>query len=124
MGFAIAVASLASLPPLFFVGRLLDAWGRRPAATVIFLGLAASVVAAYQMQALWLLTLALAVALFSVSAAFAVLNSFTTELFPTDCRAEAFAWANNLLGRSAYVVGPAVVSAAASTIGWGNAISP
>ena len=123
VGFTIAVGALASLPPLFFVGRALDAWGRRPAAAVIFLGLAASVVAAYQVHALWLLTLALAVALFSVSAAFAVLNSFTTELFPTDCRAEAFAWANNLLGRSAYVVGPAVVGAAASTIGWGNAIS-
>src|SRR3990172_5694102 len=90
VGFTIAVAALASLPPLFFVGRLLDAWGRRPAAAVIFLGLAASVVAAYQVHALWLLTLALAVALFSVSAAVAVLNSFTTELFPTDCRAEAF----------------------------------
>jgi hypothetical protein len=38
-------------------------------------------------------------------------------LVATDCRAEAFAWANNLLGRSAYVVGPAVVGAAASTIG-------
>ncbi len=123
MGFAIAVASLASLPPLFFVGRLLDTWGRRPAATVIMLALAASVVAAYQLRALWLLTLALAVAVFSVSATFAVLNSFTTELFPTDCRAEAFAWANNLLGRIAYVVGPAVVGAAASTIGWGDAVS-
>ncbi len=123
VGFAIAVASLASLPPLFFVGRLLDTWGRRPAATVIMLALAASVVAAYQLRALWLLTLALAVAVFSVSATFAVLNSFTTELFPTDCRAEAFAWANNLLGRIAYVVGPAVVGAAASTIGWGDAVS-
>jgi putative MFS transporter len=70
-----------------------------------------------------MLTLALAVALFSISAAFAVLSSFTTELFPTDCRAEAFAWANNLLGRGGYVVGPAVVGAAASTIGWGNAVS-
>lgn len=123
VGFAFGVAALASLPPLFFVGRLLDAWGRRPAATVILLAMACSVVAAYQLQGLWPLTLALAVFVFSVSAAFTVLNSFTTELFPTECRAEAFAWANNLLGRSGYVVGPAIVGAAAGTIGWGSAIS-
>lgn len=123
VGFAIAIAALASLPPLFLVGRLLDRWGRRPAATVIFFGLAAAVVAAYQLHGLWPLTLALAVTLLSVPAAFIVLNSFTTELFPTDCRAEAFAWANNLLGRSAYVVGPLAVGAAASTIGWGDAVT-
>jgi putative MFS transporter len=123
VGFSMAVAALASLPPLFFVGWALDAWGRRPAAAVIFVGMAASVVAASQLHAPWLLTLALAVAVFCIAAAFAVLNSFTTELFPTDCRAEAFAWANNLLGRSGYVVGPAVVGATASTLGWGNVIS-
>jgi putative MFS transporter len=123
VGFMIAVASLASLPPLFYVGRSLDAWGRRPAAAVIFLAMAASVVAVYQVHAPWLLTVALSVMLFSVPAAFAVLSAFTTELFPTDCRGEAFAWANNLLGRSAYVVGPAAVGAAASSIGWGAAVS-
>jgi MFS transporter, putative metabolite:H+ symporter len=123
VGLSMAVAALASLPPLFFVGWALDAWGRRPAAAVIFVGMAASVVAASQLHAPWLLTLALAVAVFCIAAAFAVLNSFTTELFPTDCRAEAFAWANNLLGRSGYVVGPAVVGATAGTLGWGNVIS-
>ena len=123
MLFRSAIAALASLPPLFFVGRLLDSWGRRPAATVILLGMAVSVVAAYQLHALPMLTLALAVFVFCVSAAFTVLNSFTVELFPTDCRAEAYAWANNLLGRSGYVLGPAVVGAAAGTYGWGDTIS-
>jgi putative MFS transporter len=123
VGFMIATASLVSLPPLFFVGRLLDAWGRRPAAAVILLALAASVVAAYQAHGTWLLTAALAVALLAVPAAFALLNAFTTELFPTDCRSEAFAWANNLLGRIGFVVGPPVVGAAADEIGWGAAVS-
>jgi putative MFS transporter len=96
---------------------------RRPAATLIFVGMAAAIVAAYQLHALTSLTAALAVFVFCVSAAFTVLNSFTTELFPTDCRAEAFAWANNLLGRSGYVFGPAIVGAAAGAVGWGTAIS-
>jgi MFS transporter, putative metabolite:H+ symporter len=123
VGSAFAIAAIVSLPPLFLVGRALDAWGRRPAAAVIFLGMAVSVVAAYQLRSLPLLTAALAVFVFCVAAAFTVMNSFTTELFPTDCRAEAFAWANNLLGRSGYVFGPAIAGAAAGAIGWSNAIS-
>jgi MFS transporter, putative metabolite:H+ symporter len=123
VGSAFAIAALVSLPPLFFIGRLLDSWGRRPAATMIFLGMASSVVAAYQLHALTSLTLALAIFVFCVSAAFTVMNSLTTELFPTDCRAEAFAWSSNLLGRSGYVFGPAIVGAAAGTLGWGNAVS-
>ncbi len=59
----------------------------------------------------------------SVSATFAVLNAFTTELFPTERRAEAFAWANNLLGRVGYVLAPALVGALAGRVGWGNAVS-
>ena len=59
----------------------------------------------------------------SASAVFAVLDALTTELFPTDRRAEAFAWANNLLGRSGLVIAPALVGASAGRIGWGDAVA-
>jgi putative MFS transporter len=123
VGLVIAVASLVSLPALFVIGRLLDRWGRRPGATILLVALAVSVVCAYRPGGLWWLTMSLTVALFSVSAVFAVLNAFTTELFPTERRAEAFAWANNLLGRFGYVAAPALVGALAGRIGWGNAVS-
>lgn len=60
--------------------------------------------------------------MFSVSAVLPVLNAYTTELFPTELRGDAFAWANNLLGRIGYVLAPPIVGAAASQVGWGPAV--
>jgi putative MFS transporter len=123
VGVAIAVGSLGSLPLVFLVGRLFDGWGRRPAAALICLLLAASVVAAYQVSGYWFLVGALTVAIFANASVLSLLNSFTTELFPTERRGDAFAWANNLLGRIGYVIGPVVVGAAAGVMGWSNSVS-
>jgi MFS transporter, putative metabolite:H+ symporter len=123
VGLAIAIASLASLPALFLVGRLFDGWGRRPGATILLLALSASVVCAYQLDGFWWLTVSLTGVVFAVPAVFAVLNALTTELFPTEFRAEAFAWANSLLGRIGFVMGPALVGALAGRIGWGDAVA-
>ena len=123
VGASIAIASLVSLPLVFLVGRLLDGWGRRPGAVLIFTLLAGSVVAAYQLHSYVALTAALTVAIFAVSAALVVLNNFTTELFPTGIRSDAFAWSNNLLGRIGYVIAPALVGWTAQRTGWGTAVS-
>jgi len=93
----------------FGAGKLLDLWGRKAGGAVIYLCLAAGVAGAYQLHGVWPLTAALTLALFGVSAQPAVLNAYTTELFPTEVRGEAFGWSNNLLGRIGYVVGPALV---------------
>ena len=123
VGASIAIASLVSLPLVFLVGKLLDVWGRKPGATLIYVLLAISVVAAYQLHGYWPLTIALTGAIFSAASVLAVLNSFTTELFPTELRSDAFAWSNNLLGRIGYVIAPAIVGWAAGNIGWGSAVS-
>lgn len=120
---AVTLAALVSLPLVFAVGRLFDGWGRRPSAVLILSLLAASVVAAYQLTGYWLLTAVLTIAVFANASVLSLLNSFTTELFPTEWRGDAFAWANNLLGRIGYVIGPIVVGFAAGQIGWGNAVS-
>jgi putative MFS transporter len=52
-----------------------------------------------------------------------VLNAFTAELFPTELRGDAFAWANNLLGRVGYVLAPLGVGLAADGLGWGPAVA-
>jgi MFS transporter, putative metabolite:H+ symporter len=123
VGWAIALASIVSLPALFLVGRIFDGWGRRPAAALLLLGFAFSVVGAYRLHSVPLLTVCLAGVVFCVSATFSVLDAFTTELFPTEKRAEAFAWANNLLGRVGFVLAPAIVAALAGHVGWGHAVS-
>lgn len=123
VGKAVAIASLAAMPLVFMVGKLFDVWGRRPGATVIYgLGVV-FVVFAYQAHGFWLLTVSLMGAIFTAIALLTLLNTFTTELFPTEMRADAFAWANNLLGRIGYVVAPWVVGSVAGVIGWGDAVS-
>lgn len=123
VGLAVAIASLIALPFVFSVGKLLDKWGRRKGAVLIYGVAAVFVVMAYQLSGFWLLTGCLMAAIFAAIALLTLLNAFTTELFPTEMRADAFAWSNNLLGRIGYVIAPWVVAEAAERIGWGNAVS-
>jgi putative MFS transporter len=123
VGAAVAVAAVLSLPPAFAAGKLLDVIGRRPSAVLIYLLTAGGTLIGYQAHSYWVLTAAMTVAIFGGVALLTLLNAFTTELFPTDRRADAFAWSNNLLGRVGYVIAPAFVGAAAGVIGWGNAVS-
>jgi putative MFS transporter len=120
---ALAIASLIAMPFIFSVGKLLDVWGRRRSAVLIYSVSAVFVVLAYQLTSFWILTVCLAFAIFAAIALLALLNAFTTELFPTDLRADAFAWSNNLLGRIGYVIAPVIVANAAETFGWGPSVS-
>ncbi len=45
------------------------------------------------------------------------MNSYSSELFPTQYRGTAYAWANNLLGRLGYVVSPVIVGLLVSETG-------
>jgi len=123
VGKAIALASVGALPFVFSIGKLLDKWGRRKGAVLIYVICGVSVVLTYQLHNFWLLTASLMWAIFGAIALLSLLNVYTTELFPTDMRADAFAWANNLLGRIGYVLAPVLVGRAAARIGWGNAVS-
>jgi MFS transporter, putative metabolite:H+ symporter len=122
VGRSITIAALVSMPLVFMVGKLIDVVGRRPGAVIIF-GLAAlGVFGSYSLHDPWLLTAALMLGIFGASAVLPVLNAFTTELFPTDLRGDAFAWSNNLIGRIGYVLSPIVVGLLATEVGWGAAV--
>lgn len=122
VGKAIIFAAVVAMPLVFFAGKLLDLIGRRRGAVVIY-GLGAlGFLGCYTLHGFWPLTAALTLGVFSVSAVLPVLNAYTTELFPTELRGDAFAWANNLLGRIGYVLAPPIVGAAASQVGWGPAV--
>jgi MFS transporter, putative metabolite:H+ symporter len=92
-------------------------------AALIFTIGAVSVLAAYTLTSQWALTVALVLGIFSTGATLLVLNAFTAELFPTELRSEAYAWSNNLLARSVYLVSPLAVGLAAETYGWGPAVA-
>lgn len=123
VGQAVTIATIVAMPFAFAVGRLLDGWGRRRGALLIYGVSAVFVVLAYQLHGFWPLTACLMAAVFASVALLTLLNAFTTELFPTAMRADAFAWTNNLLGRWGYVIAPGLIGAAAERIGWGNAVS-
>lgn len=120
VGLIISIAAVGAMPLVFASGFLLDRVGRRMGAAIIFLATAVSCVAAYTLESnLVLITLAVLGAVFGASAVLPVLNAYTTELFPTHLRSDAFAWSNNLLGRTGYVIAPALVGPAAAVWGWG-----
>ncbi len=124
VGVALAVAALVSMPLVFAAGKLMDVLGRRRASVLIFCATSLGVFGAYSAHGRAALTVSLCVAIFGVSAVLPVLNAFTTELFPTDLRSDAFAWVNNLLGRVGYVLAPIGVGILAEEWGWGAAIRP
>jgi putative MFS transporter len=123
VGLSVTIAALAAMPLAFLSGKLLDVVGRKKGATLIFLLLSGGTVAAYGLHSWALLTVALVFAIWGSTAILQVLNTFTTELFPTKERADAFAWSNNLLGRIGYVLSPVAVGVAAERWGWGPSVS-
>jgi putative MFS transporter len=124
VGAIITIAAVAAMPFVFAVGKLLDVVGRRRSAVFVFTITAASTYAAFTLETggVWM-TLAMVGAIFGASAVLPVLNAFTTELFPTHLRGDAFGWSNNLFGRVGYVLAPIAVGAAASEVGWGLAVA-
>lgn len=123
VGQIIAAAAVLSMPLVFAVGRLFDRFGRKPVATVVFLSTAVGCVGAYTLTSTAGLFGSAMLAIFGAAAVLPALNAFSTELFPTDLRSDAFAWSNNLLGRIGYVTSPLVVGAVASEVGWGPAVA-
>jgi putative MFS transporter len=123
VGMALTIGALGSLPLLFLSGRLLDGLGRRWGALIIFGTCAAGTACSYLLEGRAALTVALAAGIFGASAVLPVLNAFTAELFPTAWRADAFALANNVMGRVGYVLSPLLVGALADVWGWGPSVA-
>jgi putative MFS transporter len=124
VGITMTLAALVSLPLIFFAGKLLDLIGRRRGAAIIFTATSVGVYLSYALPRGPGLVVALTVAIFGVTAVLPVLNAFTTELFPTELRGDAFAWSNNLLGRVGYVLSPILIGIAAEHWNWGAAVRP
>lgn len=122
VGKAIVIAALISMPLVFYAGKLIDVIGRKPGAALVFGIGAVSTYCLYTFNGVGLLTLALVLGIFSASAYLPILNAFTTELFPTAMRGDGFAWSNNILGRSGYVLSPLIIGYLAQDFGWGPVI--
>jgi putative MFS transporter len=109
VGKAITIAALVSMPLVFAAGKLIDVLGRRTGGAVIYLMGAIGIAGAYTLSSPASLTVALIFAIFGATAVLSVMNAITAELFPTEFRADAYAWSNNLIGRIGYVMAPLAV---------------
>jgi putative MFS transporter len=123
VGLLISAAAVVSMPLVFLAGRLLDGLGRRRGSVVIFVLTSLGAFGAYLLEGEAVLFVPVVLAIFGASAVLPALNAFSTELFPTELRSDAFAWSNNLLGRIGYVLAPLAVGLAAEDIGWGPAVA-
>lgn len=123
VGLLISAAAVVAMPLVFVAGRMLDVLGRKRASIVIFVLTALGAIGCYTLRGEALLFVPAVLAIFGASAVLPALNAFTTELFPTELRSDAFAWSNNLLGRLGYVLAPIAVGAAAAEVGWGPAVA-
>ncbi len=122
VGSTIAIAALVAMPIAFAAGYMLDSVGRKVGGTIILVLLAAGVFLGYTAHSPVLLTIVLCAATVGTNTMLTVLNTFTTELFPTEQRGSAFAWSNNLLGRIGYCIAPVIVASLAESHGWGPVV--
>ncbi len=121
---AISLAYLLGISGFYVAGRCLDWLGRRKTAIIFFCCGTVASIAAFQTETVWAMTLTLFFLTFFIGSFLPTASSFTTELFPTEVRANAAAWANNLIGRLGMVGAPTLVGFLAGPLGSvGNAVT-
>lgn len=123
VGRAVTLSALVSMPLAFAAGKMLDVVGRKLGATLIYAATIGGVIGAYTAHSVTALTISLMFAVLGVNTVLTVLNAFTTELFPTQHRASAFAWANNVIGRIGYCLSPVAVTLLVPDFGWGATLT-
>jgi putative MFS transporter len=102
-------------------GKLLDRIGRKRAATIIIIVGCVSSVLMFTLESFYAVLISSIIAAGFVNSFLIVGSTLTNELFPTDIRANAMAWANNIVGRLGQIIVPVVVTTLALTLGLGNA---
>jgi putative MFS transporter len=119
VGLVMTVSALVSMPLIFFAGRMLDVVGRKRGAAIIYVAMIVGVLGAYTFHGVVPLLVCMTLGIFGINAVLTVLNTFMTELFPTEVRGNAAAWSNNLIGRVGYCLSPLAIGQVVAQHGWG-----
>jgi len=121
---ALIIAYLLGISGFYVAGRCLDWLGRKKTAIAFFACGTVATFCAFQTTSGMAITVRLFFMTFFTGAFLPVSSSFTTEIFPTEIRANCLAWSNNLLGRIGMVAAPAIVGFIAAPMGGvGNAVT-
>jgi putative MFS transporter len=123
VGLVTGIGYTVGLLGYYVVGKMLDTLGRKKTAYIFFTLGALTVIGAFQMKDFLAITLFMIMATFFVGPFTVIMATFTNELFPTSIRANAMAWSNNIVGRIAQIMAPAIVGILTPIIHLGNAIT-
>lgn len=113
--------TLTGIIVIAFNGKLMDRIGRRRAATIIILVGCISSYFMFTLQNFYAVLITSIIAAGFVNSFLIVGSTITNELFPTEIRANAMAWSNNIVGRLGQILVPIVVTSLALVLGLGKA---
>jgi putative MFS transporter len=123
IGAWIAIAALVALPLTVLAGRLIDRFGRRRSAVLIYSAAALGTLGSYSQLPEKVLIVSLMLLIAGTSSAIALLNTWTAESFPTELRGDSLAWSSGLIGRLGFVLSPLLVAELVAPLGWGQSLS-
>lgn len=102
-------------------GKLMDGIGRKRAATIIIIIGCIFSFLMFTLQNFYAVLTCSIIAAGFVNSFLIVGSTLTNELFPTEIRANAMAWSNNIVGRLGQILVPIFVTTIALPLGLGNA---
>ncbi|HBV87962.1 MAG TPA: MFS transporter [Desulfosporosinus sp.] len=115
--------TLAGMVIINLNGRLLDKLGRKGAALVIIsVGVAATIVQ-FNVQSFYAVIFFGMIAAGFVNSFLIVASTLTNELFPTELRANATAWSNNIIGRLGQILVPSMIGGLTMSMSIGHSVS-
>ncbi|CDX04659.1 Arabinose efflux permease protein [Desulfitobacterium hafniense] len=115
---------LQTLTGIFVIamnGKMMDVIGRKRAATMIILIGCVFSVLTFTLKSFYPVLVCSIISAGFVNSFLIVGSTLTNELFPTEIRANAMAWSNNIVGRLGQIIVPTAVTTMALWLGLGNA---
>lgn len=115
---------LQTLTGIFVIamnGKMMDVIGRKRAAAIIILVGCVFSVLTFTLKSFYPVLVCSIISAGFVNSFLIVGSTLTNELFPTEIRANAMAWSNNIVGRLGQIIVPTAVTTMAIWFGLGNA---
>lgn len=120
---ALVTQTLVGMVIIAMNGKLIDKIGRRKGSVLILVTGAISACALFLAEHFLVIVLLGCISAGFTNSFLMVASTITNELFPTDVRANAMAWSNNILGRLGQVLVPTVVGSLSMLFGLRYAVS-
>ncbi|AFL99252.1 arabinose efflux permease family protein [Desulfitobacterium dehalogenans ATCC 51507] len=115
---------LQTLTGIFVIamnGKMMDVIGRKRAAAIIIVVGCVFSVLTFTLKSFYPVLVCSIISAGFVNSFLIVGSTLTNELFPTEIRANAMAWSNNIVGRLGQIIVPTAVTTMALWLGLGNA---